>query len=1108
MDTRREEIDHTIAHLQAHRSLLGDRAVELAVTALRSQRAALDAAEPAQQLRLVTVLFLDVVDSTAMSQHLEPEEVQGVLDVALGAFTSLIDRHDGRAMQYAGDSVLAAFGTEQAHEDDAERAVLCGLALLREARVQAEAVRRRHGWGGFGIRVGISSGDVLLGGGVDGADTIRGFTVAMAARMEQTAPPGALRISHDTWRLVRGLFDTEAQPPLRVKGRDEPILSYLVRGVLPVPQAPLRRGVQGQRAPLHGRAAERAALEAAVAAAVPGGGAVLVSLIGEAGLGKTRLADEFLSTLPPGLQLLRGTALERRRHRPYGTVRALLMSHFGLADVEGEPVAGEAWLAAAGQALGDRASAAVLGQLLGLDFAREPEVAALAQDARRLRERGRHHIAQLLLAAGGQTLLLALDDLHWADEASLDLLDELLASRPARAVVVLALARPELLQRRPGWGGAAAEHHTVPLAPLAPEEGLALAGRLLAPLAPPDPGGAVPPPWRALAAQLADSAEGNPYLLEELVNMLIDQGVVEQHEGRWALRGERLPALHLPPTLKGVLQARLSALPAQARRALQLASIAGPVFWDLALAALDREAPRHLPLLHEGRFVEPRLQSRLEAAAEYVFRHQSVHRVAYESVLQRVKRAAHAVLARWLAERPDGPALQDQIAGHHESAGEHLPAALAWQRAAESARQRFANADAREQARRALALLGEADPARRFELQLLLARVCDGMADREGLAAAVQALLALTGQSGQSGQSGQTGGVAERSAALNWQARFELHFGDPAAGLQVARESVRLVEGQGAQVRLRAEVELLHLLGRLGHNDELRQRGQRALAVAGEAGDRHQAAVLHNQLGIAAFDQGELEAAIGHYEAALEIHRALARPDNEGGTLANLAFVNLALGEHATARQQFMAAAELCSRVGQVQNLGIVEVNLGIVELNLGDAAAAAAWAARAAARLAAAGDRWAEAAARRVAGQAALALERVDEAARCLRAAREQFEALQQPNLVLEVVAAEAELALRQGRPAEAKAHAEAVLRSLLGGVSLEGADEPLRVWHSVARALHAAGDARAEQAAALGRAELMRRAAALQDAQRRERFVSGVPLHHALAEGRFDRV
>jgi class 3 adenylate cyclase/tetratricopeptide (TPR) repeat protein len=1094
MALSREQIDAAIAGLQAQRELLGDATVDAAIAALRAQRSALgthtDDGE-AQALRQVTVLFLDVAGSTALGRQLDPEQIQGVMDTALAAFTSLVDRHGGRVMQYAGDSLLAAFGTEGAHEDDAERAVACGLALLHEATQQAARVRQRHGWDGFAVRVGLSSGDVLLGGGVDGEGTIRGSTVNLAARMEQAAPPGRLRISHDTWRLVRGLFAVEPQPPLAVKGHDAPVRSYLVSGALAAPQARQRRGVLDERTPLQGRVAELAQLHAALARAAPGAGPVLVSVLAEAGLGKSRLLEEFLAALPAArVQAVRAAAMERRRHRPYGLLRALLMAHFGLADADGAAASEAAWLECATPALGDATHAAVLGQLVGLDFDAVPEVAALAGDGRRLRERARHHAAQVLLPAGPCPRLLALDDLHWADEASLDLLDELLALRLAGPLLVLALARPEWRQRRPGWGAAAAERVDLALAPLDAADGLALAQALLAPLQ----ADSTVPLAAELAGRVADSAEGNPYFLEELVNMLIDQGVIDVAEGRWHLRAERLPELRLPPTLKGVLQARLAALPAQARRALQLSAVAGPVFWDLALAALDARAPEALPALHAGRFVEPHAQSRLDAAAEYAFCHHSVHQVAYLGVLRRVREAAHAVLARWLSGRPDAAALQDQIALHFEGAGERLAAAQAWQQAAEAARQRFANADSHEQARRALALLGDDEPARRAALHLLLARVCEGMADREGMAEAVAALGRAADEAGDD---------VARITARRWQARWQMHYGDAQQGLALAREAVELARTQPPSVRGAAWVELMHLLGRVGRNEEVLPVADAALAAAREAGDAAHEAVALNQLGMTSFDLGELEAAIGHYESALRLHRAMARPDNEGGTLANLAVAHLALGEFDAARGLLERAAALCQQVGQLQNLGIVEINLGIVAINLGDAEAAAAWAARATARLAAAGDRWAEAAAQRVAGQAALLQGRPQGAEPLLQASRALFELLGQPQLALEAVAVLAECALAQGRVAQAAEHARTVLAVLDGGATLEGADEPLRVWCSTWRALHAAADPRAPEVLARGRAELQRRAAAIASAERRAHFLHAVPVHHALLAG-----
>jgi class 3 adenylate cyclase len=233
MESERAQIEAAIASLEGQRSALGAVAVDAMLAGLCAKLAALvDATpppEPAQTLKQVTILFLDVVGSTTLAQRLDPEGVSVVMDGALARGTAIVEAHRGRVLQYAGDNILAAFGADEAREDDAERAVQCALALLALGRALGRAlgaeVLARHGHAGFDVRVGIHTGGVLLGGGVDAEGTIRGSSVNIAARMEQTAPPGGLRISHDTYAQVRGLFEVVAQEPLAVKGVDAPVQS-------------------------------------------------------------------------------------------------------------------------------------------------------------------------------------------------------------------------------------------------------------------------------------------------------------------------------------------------------------------------------------------------------------------------------------------------------------------------------------------------------------------------------------------------------------------------------------------------------------------------------------------------------------------------------------------------------------------------------------------------------------------------------------------------------------------------------------------------------------------------------------------------------------------
>ena len=318
--TEQQQLEAAIVALEGQRSTLGDAVVESLLAAARSKLAALNAPPavpplPLQTLRQVTILFLDVVGSTALAQHLDPEAISAVMDGALARGTTVVQQHAGKVLQCAGDSILAVFGAEEAREDDAERAVRCGLALLELARTLGAEVRAAHGHDAFDFRVGIHTGDVLLGGGVDADGNVRGIAVNIAARMEQSAPAGALRISHDAYAQVRGLFEVVRQEPLAVKGVDDPIQSYLVLGAKPRSFRLRSRGIEGVATRMIGRDAELEVLQDAFKRLFTERALAAVSVVADAGVGKSRLLYEFSAwtdARPEGFFLFRGRATASR----------------------------------------------------------------------------------------------------------------------------------------------------------------------------------------------------------------------------------------------------------------------------------------------------------------------------------------------------------------------------------------------------------------------------------------------------------------------------------------------------------------------------------------------------------------------------------------------------------------------------------------------------------------------------------------------------------------------------------------------------------------------------------------------------------------------------
>ncbi|HEY9029193.1 MAG TPA: adenylate/guanylate cyclase domain-containing protein, partial [Burkholderiaceae bacterium] len=338
--TPTQQLQAAIAALEAQRSLLGDAVVDPLLAAANAKLAALTPqpavpAAPAPILKQVSILFLDVVGSTALSQHLDPEAIGAVMDDALARGTAVVQAHGGKVLQYAGDSILAAFGADEAREDDAERAVRSGLALLELGKVLAAEVRAAHGHETFNVRVGVHTGGVLLGGGVDADASIRGIAVNIAARLEQTAPAGALRISHDAYAQVRGMFEVEPQEPLSVKGVDAPIQSYLVLRAKPRSFRLGSRGIEGVATRMIGRDAELETLKGAFKRLFAERRLAAVTVVADAGIGKSRLLYEFAVWSEARAErffIFRGRATPQTQGQPFGLLRDILAWRFQIAD--------------------------------------------------------------------------------------------------------------------------------------------------------------------------------------------------------------------------------------------------------------------------------------------------------------------------------------------------------------------------------------------------------------------------------------------------------------------------------------------------------------------------------------------------------------------------------------------------------------------------------------------------------------------------------------------------------------------------------------------------------------------------------------------------------
>jgi class 3 adenylate cyclase len=316
-------LQQALALLRQHQAQLGDDVVARAAQGLQQRLDALAGAASVPRLRQVSVLFVDIVDSTGLLQALGPEDGHAVIDGGLRRFAEAVRRHGGQVLRFMGDGLKAAFGLPEPADDDALRAVRAGQAVLAEALAHGQAMSARLGPLRFAVRAGLHTGPVALGVGAEDAQTLVGATVHLAAGLERHAEPGTLRVSHDTWRLTRGAFDFEVLAPLRLKGMADPLRTYRLMGERAPGQRASGRGIDGLDTALIGRAVPLAALDATVRSLAPGGSGRLVTVLGDAGVGKSRLRQALLQSLADPMtasdvQVLAGAGLARNRAHAVG----------------------------------------------------------------------------------------------------------------------------------------------------------------------------------------------------------------------------------------------------------------------------------------------------------------------------------------------------------------------------------------------------------------------------------------------------------------------------------------------------------------------------------------------------------------------------------------------------------------------------------------------------------------------------------------------------------------------------------------------------------------------------------------------------------------------
>ncbi len=839
------------------------------------------AAPPREQRKVVTALFCDVADSTALGEALDPEALRALLARYFERMKAIVDRHGGTVEKFVGDAVMAVFGVPQLHEDDALRAVRAA-AEMRQALPQL----------GVEARIGLNTGEVVVG---TAERLATGDAVNVAARLQQAAGPGEILLGPETLRLVRAAIEAEPTDPLKLKGKHERVIAHRLIRVLA--EAP---GFAGRlEAPLVGRERQLRRLQVAYEQVVADCSCQLFTLLGAAGVGKSRLAAAFLHS-PTEATIVRGRCLSYGEGITYWPVVEVLKQL---------PAAAELGLAPA-------VSEAIEG-LLG----EEPLVSSSEEIAWAVRK---------LLETTAETspLIVLFDDVHWGEPTFLGLVEHVADLSRGAPLLLLCLARPELLERRPGWGAGTLNATTFLLEPLSCEETDTMLERLLGKLA----------MEHDLRKRISEAAEGNPLFIEEMVALVQESGDGE---------------VSVPPTIQALLAARLDQLDPNERGTLECGAVEGRVFHRGAVQALapeDTQVGARLTALVRKELVRPD-KAQLPGEEAYRFRHLLLRDSAYDALPKATRAELHERFAAWLDGHGAKLVELDEIVGYHleqanryrvelglVDAASHSIALRAAERLASSGRRAFARGDLHATVslfERAATLLEQTDDAR----PRVLLELGEALTQAGAFARARDVLTEAAAQAEAAGDRAlQASALLEAAAA---RAPVDPAFAGESLR-RLASETIRELETTSdARALAKSFAVLGHAYLVEAQGQRMEEALERSIEYAQRAGDRRQESdALMWLCRLAWF--GPLPTALGLRRCTEIAEAAKGEPALESVAIQALGIVNGMRGEFDRARELLARARQIQLELGmRLQAAAGGSMMAGLVESLAGDHAAA-----------------------------------------------------------------------------------------------------------------------------------------------------------------------
>jgi class 3 adenylate cyclase len=919
--------------------------------------------------KTVTVVFCDVTGSTALGERLDPESLRGVMTRYFERMQGVLEAHGGTVEKFIGDAVMAVFGIPVLHEDDALRAVRAADEM-REALAELNVELEREWSLSLQARIGVNTGEVVAGDPSAGQNLVTGDAVNTAARLEQAAAAGEILIGEETFHLTRDAVVAEPVDPLALKGKAQVVDAYRLLSVT--------AGVAGHArrldSPMVGRERPMRMLLDAFESACADGACHLFTVFGPAGIGKSRLVREFVSTIDSDARVLSGRCLSYGDGITFWPVTEMVIQAAEIAEDDPPDRARGAIRTLLAGSAEDEVVAGHLARLIGLESG-GPVEAPWA--VRRFFE----------ASARERPLVAVFDDIHWAEPTLLDVIEHVADRSRDVPIVLLCMARPELLDDRQGWGGGLRNATSVHLEPLSEPEADALIENLLG----------HPALTQEIRERIRAAAQGNPLFVEEMLAMLLDDGVLVLKEGEWVAAVD-LTTVHVPPAISALLAARLDRLSDDERAVLEAASVAGEVFERSAVRELVPDAiatnvDALLGTLLRKDLIRPSA-SDIGGEESFRFRHILLRDAAYDAVPKADRAGLHEAFAAHLeASLGERASEFDEFTGYHLEQAHRLRGELglhddrkdalaraAFDRLGAAGRRAFDRGDATAAANllgRASELLDPDDPDRlRMAWRLgqaltdsgalaeaveLLEATIVRAKDDEAIAGYAESVLLSARMLGDpEGDADAWGAAADRlialfesrgdsqGAALAWMQKsyalwFRWRLEDSGAASQRASEHARATGDRLVETESRS-----HLLATLAlgprPNSEAQVAVSEALDEARRSGDRRREQSAMKGVAMQAAYRGDFEEARRAIAESRAIVRELGLTIEYWAGAQNAGRIEIIAGDLDEAARLLLEGCEQLEAIGETAFLSTAATILAYVEVRRGDRGSAERW--------------------------------------------------------------------------------------------------------------------------------------------------------------------